>query len=367
MPSIATPLFAGDLHDTALRLAQAQSASARGSEDATAGAWRQMLQLGWPAVLVPEDHGGAGAALEDFAAIVEALATQALTVPLIDRCAVAPALLASAAGHASAAALLQEVAGGGSSAASALHTAPQQRLAVVPILVDGSRLGAAQLAIDWSVPATHVVFDARRASDGATVLVLLSAQDVVPRLRRFVGLDGSTTAVIDLEGLSIEPDQVLLSGPAAAQAVDAAHQLGSLLGCVRTVGACGAMIEQTIEYLNTRTQFGAQLSTFQALRHRTVEMYVAYENARGLVRDQVLRHAADPQARQVALTRLYVQGVGRNVGEATIQLHGGMGMSQETLAARLAMHALMSALNYGEPADCLDWLAAGMSGEPRNG
>lgn len=363
MHSIVTPLFAGDLHDTALRLAQAQPAHARAKTEELGAAWRQMLELGWQAVLVPEEFDGAGASLADFASIVEAVATRALTVPLIERCAVAPSLLSAAAETEAARQLLAASAAGEASVAPVLHQAPQHRAAARPALGRDGKLHGTQLRVDWSAPATHIVFDARRDEDGTPVLLLLDAAGLDARMRRYVGVDGRITADVDLEGLAVSDAQVLLAGNAVDAAVDAAQQLGSLLECVRTIGACGAIIEQTVDYLHTRMQFGAQLSSFQALRHRLVEMYVAYENARGLVREQVLQHAQAPDARQVALTRLYLQSVGRSIGESTIQLHGGMGMSQETLAARLAMHALMSGLSFGDKSQVFDWLVAGTAAE----
>jgi len=355
MRTIATPLFAGDLHHTALRLAQAQPSGA--SADATA-AWRHMLELGWQGVLVDEESGGAGAELADFAAIVEALATRALSVPIIERCAVAPALLGACDG-AVARALLERVARGDASVAPVLHTAPQHPAAQPPT-VRGDRLSGTVAAVDWTVPATHVVFDALENTSDAPLLVLLDVAELSSHLRCYVGIDGRTSADIEVAELRVDAPQLLLRGAPAARAIARAQQLGSMLGCVATVGACGAMIEQTVEHLSTRVQFGSPLATFQALRHRVVDMYVAYESARGLVRDQVLAHAHAPDPRQVALTRFYVQGVGRSLADATIQLHGGMGMSQETLAARLAMHALMSALRYGDRSDCLEWLVSGV-------
>jgi alkylation response protein AidB-like acyl-CoA dehydrogenase len=357
MKSIATPLFAGDIYDTALRLAQAQAANFR-SHGNNEDAWRQMLELGWQGVLVSEERGGASADLSDFAAIVEAVATQALTLPLIERCAVAPALLAASGPGVHP--LLERVAAGESSIAPVLHATPQQQAALPPTLLDDDRLHGTVGAVDWTVPATHVLFDALDGAGRGPVLVLLDAAELSPRIRRYVGVDGRMSADIDVEGLRVEDPQVLLRGAEAAQAIAAAHQLGSLLGCVSAIGLCGAMIEQTVEYLSTRTQFGVTLSTFQALRHRVVDMYVAYENARGLVRDRILLHPGTPDQRQVALARLYVQGVSRTLAEATIQLHGGMGMSQEMLAARLATHALMAALRYGDKSDCLDWLVSGV-------
>jgi len=292
------------------------------------------------------------------------VATQALPVPLIDRCAIAPSLLAAASAHPAAARTLQACAAGTASVAAVLHAAPQQHVTARPHVDNQGRLRGHVLGIDVSEPATQVLFDAQGA-DGQPVVVLLDAAPLESRMRRFLAVDGRITADIDVGELGAGEGQVLLRGEAAARAIEAAQQLGSLLGCVRTVSACGAMIEQTVEYLNTRVQFGVALSTFQALRHRTVEMYVSYENARGLVRSLVLRHTHAPDPRQIARTRLYVQTIGRQVGESAIQLHGGMGMSEETLAARLAMQVLMTGLQYGDASDCLDWLGARMADDAK--
>src|SRR4030095_15274147 len=137
MPQIATPLFPGPLHDTALRLAQAQPERRGSAGTATAAAWRQMLELGWQGVLVAEEHGGAGGELSDLAAIVEALATQALPLPIIERCAVTPTLLAAAAAQPAARALLRSTAVGDASVAPVLHAAPQHRAAPPPVLGSG--------------------------------------------------------------------------------------------------------------------------------------------------------------------------------------------------------------------------------------
>jgi alkylation response protein AidB-like acyl-CoA dehydrogenase len=119
------------------------------------------------------------------------------------------------------------------------------------------------------------------------------------------------------------------------------------------------LVTLTIDYLNTRSQFGVALSSFQALRHRLVEMYVAYENAYGMTRQLVTAHAASPQApTDILAAKLYMNQVARQLGESAIQLHGGMGMSAETLAARLAVRAITGAFDHGDSAQCLDWLTA---------
>ncbi|MFT3821952.1 MAG: acyl-CoA dehydrogenase [Rubrivivax sp.] len=352
----ATPLFPGDLYDTSLRLAaQPDGGPSPGDK------WRQMLELGWQGVIVPESAGGVGGTLADLATIVEAAARHALTAPLIDRCAAAPGLLCALAGQPAVRTLLEALALGDASVASVLDASERLPGAAGTLrLGEGDTLRGALKGVDLTEPATHVVFNTLDEATRQPVLLLLPADRLLPHARRYRGVDGRTTADFALEGQLVQSAHVLLRGPAVLDAVARAQQLGSLLSCVQAVGAAGAMIEQTIAYLGTRMQFGVQLATFQALRHRAVEMYVAYESAKGMVRPLVAQATCDNpgNARDIALVKLCVGRASRAWSESTIQLHGGMGMTWETLAARLAMHTLMGSTQYGDQGQCLDWLTA---------
>jgi alkylation response protein AidB-like acyl-CoA dehydrogenase len=359
----STPLFAGDLFDTALRVAQEDVLKAsQTQEGVSSDNWRQMLNLGWQGVIVSEDDGGVGASVQDLSAIVEAVARQGNVAPLVDRCAVAPVLLSAAKENAEAAKLLHKLMTGEVSVCTALDAGEKgPGLVTAPWVGADLSMQGHLLGIDLSEPATHVLFRARNVMSQESMLVLLDWNDISNRVNQFTGTDGRQYADINLSGLSISSDSVLLKGADAAQAVSQARQMGALLSCVQTVGAAAAMIELTIEYLNTRQQFGVALSSFQALRHRTVEMYVAYENARGLVLNQIEHidaHGLSEDPYKMTLIKLYVAGLARLVSESSIQLHGGMGMSWETLVARLAMQATSGSLQYGGPSECLDWLTA---------
>lgn len=358
----AAPLFPGDLYDSSLRLAMAaERQGAAPAEGLPSGKWRQMLDLGWQGVIVPEAAGGVDGTLADLAAIVEAAARHAATAPLIDRCAVAPGLLSALAGRPAVRELLERLAVGRVSVATVLDAS--ERLPGTASALDlgeGDVLHGTLKGADLTEPATHVAFNVTDEATRQPVLLLMPMDRLLPHARWYEGMDGRLCADFALEGQVVQTAQVLLRGPAVLDAVARAQQLGSLLSCVQAVGAAGAMIEQTIEYLGTRVQFGAPLATFQALRHRTVEMYVAYESASGMVRPLVMRatREAPGDDREIALVKLCVSGASRKWSESAIQLHGGMGMSWETPAARLAMHTLMGHAQYGDPAQCLDWLTA---------
>ena len=357
-------LFPGDLNDTATRLAAHLASTTRGFRTEAAPAqgsegWRQMLELGWQGVWLAEADGGFGGSLADLAAIIEALGRQAIVTPLIARAGVAPAVLSPFAGQAGVRSVLEEHAAGTASIAPVLSTS-----GALPASPQAPRLGAdgglsGELrGVDLTEPASHLLFAATGAQ-GQHQLVLTESATLLAQAQHFSSNDGRRTADIRLDGLRLAAADVVASGAPVEQALTAGHCAAALLACVEAVGGAAGMIEQTIAYLNTRVQFGVALSTFQALRHRVVEMYVAYENAYGMVRQMVLTHAQAPlPLEQVLLAKLYMASVSRMQGEATIQLHGGMGMTTEMLAARLAVRAITSAFDAGDRAQCLDWLTA---------
>ncbi|AVT08197.1 acyl-CoA dehydrogenase family protein [Paracidovorax avenae] len=350
----ATPMFPGDLYDTTARVAAAAPVAETFEAQEPSDTWSQFLQLGWQGVLIDEAHDGAGASLGEVAAIAEAAGRHALAQPLAARCAVVPLLLAGLPGAGD---VLRAMAVGEASVCPVLDAGPQPLSAVrdVDRLVLSGRLHGA----DLTEPATHFVFVATQ--DDGEPLLMLAPRDAVPgHARTWLGIDGRQTADISLADVTLPASAVLARGEEVRARVERAVAVGGLMACAQTVGALGAMIEQTIEYLTTRVQFGVALATFQALRHRVVEMYVAYENVRGMVRRQVLDlcggEAGGPP-RGVALVKLYLSVTGRQVAESAIQLHGGIGMSRELPAARLAMHALACSLQWGDRFAQLDRLA----------
>ena len=367
MAWIPNPLFPGDLHDTAARLATHLAQGTRGFPTGAPPAegsegWRQMLELGWQGVWIAEADGGFGASFADLASIVEALGRQAVVAPLIARAGVVPAVLGPFAAQAAVRELLESHAAGQASICPVLSTSGElpgaSSAQACPLLGADGRLSGQLRGVDLTEPASHLLFAALGA-DGVRRLVLTAAEPLLGRARQYSSNDGRRCADLEVTGLNVPEGAVLASGEEAIQALNAGLAAGALLACVEAVGAAAGLVNQTIDYLNTRVQFGVALSTFQSLRHRLVEMYVAYENTFGMTRHLVLAHDASPQPLKDILTaRLYMNRVSRQVGEAAIQLHGGMGMTTETQASRLAVRAITGAFDWGDSAQCLDWLVA---------
>ena len=120
---------------------------------------------------------------------------------------------------------------------------------------------------------------------------------------------------------------------AADGALDEVLDFGAALSCAEAVGAMKFACDTTLEYLKTRKQFGVPIGAFQALQHRMVDMFIAYEQARSMAClacskvDQA--DSARERARSVSAARIKIADAARHVSQEAVQLHGGMGMSEE--------------------------------------
>lgn len=352
----AMPMVPGDLFESAAKLAAAcDGRFARLAEPAERAAlldetWGEVARLGWPAVMVPEATGGAGGELRDVAALAEGSARSALALPIGSACGVVPMLL-GAAGEA-AAELLAGIAAGTHRTAAAI--APihadgagarlTMRRAGGPILAAGALIG-----VECPPAPTHLLIAGDIDGEASLLVVTLAAHDA--EVRRHERIDFRPT--LDLHVPDERPlvASVLACGPAMRDATARAIGCGAFLACVEAAAAMGALLEQTIAYLSSRVQFDAPLSTFQVLRHRVAELYAEQERARAHVADLIERIAAGEwPEREISLAKVHFGEAARRFGATTIQLHGGMGMTEELAATRLAKRLLMIEFEYGDSA-----------------
>ena len=341
----AATLFPGDLFDAASRFAADVVAD---GDAALPGAWAQAVSMGWPALLVPEARGGAGGTLADLGAVIEATARHALALPLVRRCAQAPALL-MALGDAGATPLRALCAG-----TMDIDVADGSQLAASPQAGGGVRLAGVLQSLDLTLPASHCLVMA-----GDHALLVPSALLPSPTARHR-GIDGRRWADLTIDGLDLPPAAVLGQGPALAAAAQGATDMAALATAIEMAATLGATVELAIDHLLQRQQFGVALASFQVLRHSVVDLYVDHECACALlvrlVADTVVR--GTPDARDAALAKLYLNPMARRAAEASIQLHGGMGMTAELPATRLARRLMVAEFEHGDRAQLLQRLAA---------
>jgi alkylation response protein AidB-like acyl-CoA dehydrogenase len=355
MPFTAATMVPGDLFDSAARLASACDARFGRLVDPAdrvallAEVWREIAGLGWPSVAIPEEAGGAGGTLRDVAALVEGGARSALALPIASAFGVVPILLAGA-GDAGTR-LLAGIAAGTHRVAAAIapiHTAAAGAPMSARWSAGEPRISGAMIGVECPPEATQVLVAC--TVEGEAVLLLLAQDDARVGLRRHERIDSRPTVDLHFGEDRLLDGAVLARGEAVGRAAKKAIRAGALLSCVEAAAAMGALLEQTIGYLSNRVQFDAPLASFQVLRHRVADLYVAQENARALVSDLLERIASSDRwpDRELDLAKLHIGPASRRFAAATIQLHGGMGMTEELPASRLAKRLFMVEFEYGD-------------------
>lgn len=280
-------------------------------------AWRAQAEMGWPGILVPEAHGGVGMDYRSLGMVVEQLARTLTATPLSATAAATGAILlgGSAAQQAE---WLPRIAGGEVAATLAIDEGPRFAPERVDTRVEGGRLTGTKAFVAEGEGADLFVVAAR---DG---LYLVRAGEGVSRGARAL-VDSRSHAEVRFENAPAEK----LDGPAdlTQQVADRA----TAIACAEMLGMAEAAFAMTNDYLKTRIQFGQPLSTFQALQHRMAKQFTELELMRSVV--EAALEAIDgarpdvPQA--VSLAKAVAGETLHLVSRETIQLHGGIGMTDE--------------------------------------
>ena len=151
-------------------------------------------------------------------------------------------------------------------------------------------------------------------------------------LRPYRTVDGVRAAEVALADVALGADSVLGEVDWGHPLLEAAIDRGIAAVCAEAAGIMDRMVADTREYLKTRKQFGVPLASFQVLQHRSVDMYVLAEQATSMAyRAAVLADAREPaeRARAASAAKAWIGKAGRKLGQEAIQMHGGMGMTEE--------------------------------------
>jgi alkylation response protein AidB-like acyl-CoA dehydrogenase len=300
--------------------------------------WAKYAELGWLGVALPESVGGAGGGMTELGIVMAGAGRHIVLEPLLGTVVLGAGAIELAGTPAQHETLLPQIAAGKELMAFC-HTEPGAGYArdyvQAVARADGNGFvidGEKTFALGAHAADTLVV-SARMGSDKGPVglfLVPRTANGV--RLNVAPALDGRQGATVSLAGAKVAADAKLGDGDADRLGViDRLLDRGAIAVCAEACGAMASVTEATVEYLKTRQQFGQPLSKFQVLQHRLVDMSVSCEEARAVVHAALQAlddNAADAQ-RAVWTAKVQTARSARFVGGQSIQLHGGMGMTDE--------------------------------------
>lgn len=182
-------------------------------------------------------------------------------------------------------------------------------------------------------------------------LFIVDRQSAGLHLQSFKTIDGHRAAEITFKDVSVPAGNLLGKEGEGVAALEAIRDRAIAALCAEATGAMDVLNTSTLEYTKTRKQFGVALGTFQVLQHRMVDMFIALEEATSLMQHLNLTIAdGDPQGSKLASgAKSKVGEAARFVGEQAIQLHGGMGMSDELNVGHYFKRIAAINIQFGDP------------------
>ena len=318
----------------------------------SAHAWAQLAQLGLMGLPVGTDHGGFGGGAIDLMGVMEAFGDALVVEPYMPL-VLATRLIERGGSAAQKSALLPAVVEGRAKLALA-HGEQGARYALdaVRVRAAGNKLSGEKSAVIGAPVADRLVVSARSDAGIGLYLVERGAVDVKP----YRTLDERLAGDVVLRDTPAEP----LGGGLAA--LEDAVDFGTALLCAEAVGAMQFACDTTLAYLKTRKQFGVPIGTFQALQHRMVDMFISLEQARSMACLAASKADAErdarSRARSISAAKVKVADAARHVSQEAVQLHGGMGMSEELKVSHTFRRLTVLAREHGDADHHLARLAA---------
>ena len=312
--------------------------------------WRSFAEMGLLGLPLPAEQGGFGGGAVDLMGVMEAFG-EALVVEPYLATLIAARLIARGGTDEQKRTLLPAVAEGRMKLAFAHdEKGARYRLDHVNVKAENGVLKGEKTAVLGAPLAERLVVSAR-TSAGIELFIVEK-----PQLKPHTTLDEMLAADLVLSGVKGE---ALCGGLAA---IEEAVDFATALVCAEAVGAIKFACDTTLEYLKTRKQFGVPIGTFQALQHRMVEMFISYEQAKSmacLAASKVDTAAsAKDRARSVSMAKLKIADNARHVSQESVQLHGGMGMSEELKVSHTFRRLTVLARQFGDADHHLARLAA---------
>ena len=345
---------------------QAIVRSASGFSDA---AWATFADLGLTALALPEADGGFGGGAIALMAAMEACGEALVVEPLLDNIALGGRLVARAGNAAQRAALLPGLIDGTRRLAFA-SLEPGRRYTLAPELTTARAEGAGWVldgakCVVIGAPQAHTLVVSARTPAGASLFIVDAAAPGVA-LNPCRTVDGQRSADIRFDSVRLGEQALLGPAGSAMPHIEEATDFATALLCADAIGAMRYANEATLEYTKTRKQFGTPIASFQVLQHRMVEMLISFEQARSMA---ILAAAkvdaggdaggdARERGRAVSAAKVKIADAARLISQESVQLHGGMGMTEELKISHTFRRLTMTVQRFGDADHHLERYAA---------
>ena len=329
----------------------------------SAAHWNTFAEFGLLGIGVAEEFGGLGTAgntAEDIMVVMECFGRSLVVEPYLSSVVVCGGILRDRGSAAQSERLLTElVAGSRTMALAANERRGRYQLSHVATAAmrDGDNFvlnGNKSVVLHGDVANTLIV-SARTSGmtgdESGISLFVVDKGTAGLSVRGYPTFDGLRAAEIELRNVRVSMDALIGPADTAFETIERAVGYGIAGLCAEAVGAMDALGEQTLDYLKTRKQFGVAIGTFQVLQHRMVDMFIATEQARSITLLAALKASSSDtgeRRRVLSAAKALVGQSARLVGQQAVQLHGGMGVTDELPVSHYFKRLTAIDLTFGD-------------------
>ncbi|MCR9104362.1 MAG: acyl-CoA dehydrogenase family protein [Gammaproteobacteria bacterium] len=322
--------------------------------------WQSMVDMGWSGILAPEACGGSDLGYLTFGLILEQLGRQLTASPLLASSLVGVSGIMLAGSPEQQAALLPGLVDGSTLLTLALDEGARhqpEQVALTATAVDGGYvLNGGKTFVAEGMVATHFLIVAR--TDGATddahgrSLFVVAADSPGLQRHALATVDSRDYAQLVLGDVKVDASALLGELHNAGTTLDALLDRARVAVAAEMLGTAAQAFDMTLDYLKTREQFGSVIGSFQALGHRAAALFSAQEQARSCVEAalQAIDDNADNIAELASLAKCHVGKFLHAMSNELIQIHGGIGMTDEFDAGFYLKRARVLEASYGNRA-----------------
>ena len=314
-----------------------------------AACWREMADLGWMAIAVPEEFGGVGLSLAEIVPVVEQMGRNMLASPFVPTALVTQVLLSDGT-DAHKAEWLPQLAAGSIATLALAEAHGDWDLCHIEARAalhgDKLSLSGQKNFVLWADSADLIIVSVRYNSDAAWVLLNRSDIPTIALRRETIIDETKRSFALTLDGISVTATALIKNAN-----LQALTNAALLLQSAEMVGGTQAVIDYTLGYLQTRKQFGKLIGEYQALKHPMVDAYVAYEKARSHLYSAAHSHAEQGNGSIAAhMAKASADKAYAFAADRAIQFHGGFGFTHDCDAGLHRRAAIFHASQHGDAA-----------------
>jgi len=321
--------------------------------------WKLFAELGWLSIPFAEEHGGFGGNIVDLSVVMEELGKGLVVEPYFPTVVLFGGLIARAGNDAQRAEWLPRVIGGDVLGGFA-YVERQSRFALHDCLTtatasgDGFVLNGEKVVVFNGEQADHLVVLARTSGEqsdrtGLSLFIVEASAAGIDKMN-YPMMDGQRVANVTFKDVALSADALLGEEGNALALVEALVDEAIIALASEAVGIMGVLNTKTLEYAKTREQFGVAIGSYQALQHRMVDTMMAYEQCKSLLFKALCEYKQDPAmaAETIHALKVLIDRNAKHVFGEAIQIHGGMGMTDELDIGHYAKRLMMINTTFGD-------------------